>query len=258
MKMSTSISPLVGPKRQRSFLCSLLSTMFLLSAAFFIGSAFIVTDYKQRFSRWGMLDAIQITRSKICESQYRPHGSEALPKGIVSTASNLEMRPLWGSPNKKKTKASMNLLAIAVGIKQKENVNKIVKKFPSNNFVVMLFHYDGIVDDWRDLEWSDLAIHVSAINQTKWWFAKRFLHPDIVSEYAYIFLWDEDIGVEDLHVERYLTIVKEEGLEISQPALDPDKSEVHHQLTARESRSKVHRLPIFSKKIMFWKDSSSF
>jgi hypothetical protein len=34
--------------------------------------------------------------------------------------------------------------------------------------VVMLFHYDGIVDDWRDLDWSDRAINVSAINQTKW------------------------------------------------------------------------------------------
>ena len=28
------------------------------------------------------------------------------------------------------------------------------------------------------------------------WFAKRFLHPDVVSIYDYIFLWDEDLGVE--------------------------------------------------------------
>ena len=34
--------------------------------------------------------------------------------------------------------------------------------------MVKLFHYDDIVDDWRDLDWSDRAIHVSAINQTKW------------------------------------------------------------------------------------------
>lgn len=36
------------------------------------------------------------------------------------------------------------------------------------------------------------------------WFAKRFLHPDIVSEYSYIFLWDEDLGVEDFHPELYV------------------------------------------------------
>lgn len=41
-------------------------------------------------------------------------------------------------------------------------------QFPSNDFVIMLFHYDGIVDDWKDFDWSSHAIHVSAINQTKW------------------------------------------------------------------------------------------
>eukprot|EP01018_Ginkgo_biloba_P036134 Gb_09529 [translate_table: standard] len=65
-------------------------------------------------------------------------------------------------------KVPQNLLAIAVGIKQKENVDQIVRKFPSNNFTVMLFHYDGVTDKWSDLNWSDRAIHVSAINQTKW------------------------------------------------------------------------------------------
>ncbi|KAI3746092.1 hypothetical protein L6452_08513 [Arctium lappa] len=41
----------------------------------------------------------------------------------------------------------------------------------------------------------------------------------------------------------YLSIVKEEGLEISQPALDTEKSEVHHAITARWSNSIVHRSP---------------
>lgn len=35
------------------------------------------------------------------------------------------------------------------------------------------------------------------------WFAKRFLHPDIVAEYNYIFLWDEDLGVEHFDPARY-------------------------------------------------------
>ena len=35
------------------------------------------------------------------------------------------------------------------------------------------------------------------------WFAKRFLHPDIVSIYDYIFLWDEDLGVEHFSPSRY-------------------------------------------------------
>ncbi|KAB1225650.1 hypothetical protein CJ030_MR1G002310 [Morella rubra] len=247
------ILPRVEPKRQRPFTWRFLSTLFLVFAAFFVGSAFVVTDYKERVLSRRLVDAVQIsgvkadvmenTRPRMCESQCscRPQGSETLPKGIVSKTSDLEMRPLSGPVNKKKSKSVMNLLAIAAGIKQKESVNKIVKKFLAGDFVIMLFHYDGVVDDWRDLDWNNRAIHVSAINQTKWWFAKRFLHPDIVSEYAYIFLWDEDLGVENFDVGRYVSIIKEEGLEISQPALDPNRSWVHHQLTERESGSKVHR-----------------
>ncbi|XP_039039378.1 uncharacterized protein LOC120177226 [Hibiscus syriacus] len=151
------------------------------------------------------------------------------------------MLPLWGLQNKKKPKLSKNLLAIAVGTKQKANVNKMIKKFPESDFAVMLFHYDGIVDQWKNLEWNDHAIHVSAANQTKWWFAKRFLHPNIVSEYSYIFLWDEDLGVDHFDARRYLSIVKKEGLDISQPALDPEKSELHHPITARDKNSTVHR-----------------
>ncbi|KDO45521.1 hypothetical protein CISIN_1g047246mg [Citrus sinensis] len=141
----------------------------------------------------------------------------------------------------------MNLLAIAVGIKQKKIVDQI---FPSKDFVVMLFYYYGVVDERKDLVWADRAIHVSAANQTKYtrgrvyvhgWFAKHFLHPDIVAEYNYIFLWDEDIGVAIFNPRQYLSIVKDEGLEISQPALDPFKSEVHHLITARRRNSKAHR-----------------
>ncbi|KAB2057213.1 hypothetical protein ES319_A11G154200v1 [Gossypium barbadense] len=239
-RMSTSISTKTEPKRQRLFTHCFLPMILLLSAAFFIGSAFIITDYKEKILGWGSVMVLQYSRSKMCETQCRAYGSEALPRGIISETSDLEMRPLWGAQNKK-PKLSMNLLAIAVGIKQKENVNKMVKKFPESDFVVMLFHYDGIVDQWKDLEWNDRAIHVSAVNQTKWWFAKRFLHPDIVSEYAYIFLWDEDLGVDHFNAKRYLSIIKNEGLEISQPALNPEKSELHHPITARDKNSTVHR-----------------
>ena len=81
---------------------------------------------------------------------------------------------------------------MAVGIKQKKNVDAIVNKvsqhlfpvehfqcwiifvsflciqFSSENFTVILFHYDGNVNDWHDFGWSDSAIHVVANHQTKW------------------------------------------------------------------------------------------
>ncbi|KAG5548669.1 hypothetical protein RHGRI_014125 [Rhododendron griersonianum] len=235
------VSLLSDPKI-KSGLWSVFVTALLICGAYFVGSAVLTKDFTEISLGWEMNYTRNNTQSDKCKKQCRHVGSEALPEGIVVQTSNLEMRPLWGPVEKNNnSKPSANLLAIAVGIKQKEIVNRIVEKFLVNGFVVMLFHYDGVVDEWRDLGWSSRVIHVSALDQTKWWFAKRFLHPDIAAEYDYIFLWDEDLGVENFDPERYLSIVKDEGLEISQPALDPGKSEVHHQLTARRRNSKVHR-----------------
>ncbi|KAI3718845.1 hypothetical protein L6452_19730 [Arctium lappa] len=169
---------------------------------------------------------------------------KGLPRGIIESKSDLELKPLW-STSSSKLKANIstphNLLAIPVGLKQKRNVDTIVRKFLRANFTIILFHYDGRLDGWRDLEWSNKAIHVVAQNQTKWWFAKRFLHPAAVSIYDYIFLWDEDLGVQHFNPRRYLDIVKTEGLEISQPALDPNSTGIHHRITVRKRTNKFHR-----------------
>ncbi|XP_015875659.1 uncharacterized protein LOC107412399 isoform X2 [Ziziphus jujuba] len=241
MKFSECVYLLADSKSRRSCFCTILPAALLLCLVFFIGNAFIAPDYKQKLSVWGLTGSLQNFKSNKCENRCRPYGSEALPEGIMSQTSNLELRPLWGFPEKD-ANSSLGLFAVAVGIKQKDLINKMVRKFLSSQFVVMLFHYDGNVDKWKGFEWNDHVIHVSAINQTKWWFAKRFLHPDIVAEYSHIFLWDEDLGVENFNPKRYLSIIKSEGLDISQPALDRYKSvELHHQITIRVRRSIVHR-----------------
>ncbi|KAJ0682182.1 hypothetical protein HanPI659440_Chr16g0644481 [Helianthus annuus] len=170
---------------------------------------------------------------------------KGLPRGIIEARSDLELKPLWSTSSSKleaNISAPHNLLAMPVGLKQKRNVNAIVQKFLRENFTIILFHYDGKLDSWQDLEWSNKAIHVVAQNQTKWWFAKRFLHPAAVSIYDYIFLWDEDLGVQHFNPKRYLDIVKTEGLEISQPALDPNSTGIHHRITVRKRTSKFHRV----------------
>ncbi|KAK3018493.1 hypothetical protein RJ639_003578, partial [Escallonia herrerae] len=256
---------LTSDPKTRSCFWSLFVTAALICGVYFFGTVFLAQDYSMPQSLEVEGNGTKIMQEKKpdlqrpevegngtkimqekepdkCKNQCRAVGTEALPEGILAKTSNLEMRPLWGPVAKSNNaERSVNLLAIAVGLKQREVVKEIVEKFLAHDFVVMLFHYDGVVDEWRDLGWSTHVIHVSAINQTKWWFAKRFLHPDIVHEYDYIFLWDEDLGVENFDPGRYLSIVKDEGLEISQPALDPAKSEVHHQITARTKRSRVHR-----------------
>ncbi|KAG1361234.1 hypothetical protein COCNU_09G006970 [Cocos nucifera] len=165
---------------------------------------------------------------------------DGLPRGVVQSTSDMELKPLWKSSSQRDISGKYTtLLAMAVGISQKRNVDILVFQFLIDNCSIILFHYDGNVDGWHDLEWSDKAIHILAHNQTKWWFAKRFLHPDVVSTYDYIFLWDEDLGVENFHLGRYLQIMASEGLEISQPALDPDQSsEIHHRITVRDRKAK--------------------
>uniref|UniRef100_M4E923 Uncharacterized protein n=1 Tax=Brassica campestris TaxID=3711 RepID=M4E923_BRACM len=73
----------------------------------------------------------------------------------------------------------------------------------SDNFTIMLFHYDGRASEWGEFEWSKRTIHVSIRKQTKWWYAKRFIHPDIVAHYEFIFIWDEDLGVEHFDSEKH-------------------------------------------------------
>lgn len=101
------------------------------------------------------------------------------------------------------------------------------------------------------------------------WYAKRFLHPDIVAPYDYIFIWDEDLGVKNFDPEewvdqlislciinmfkqsyspksmacvtdRYIKLVKKHDLDISQPGLSPD-SGMTWQMTRKREETEVHK-----------------
>jgi hypothetical protein len=189
----------------------------------------------RKILRLEVIEEASSSNIDFANQQHRP--PPQLPRGLVRETTNLEMEPsLAGDPERMHAAAAptkpKSLLAVPVGIKNKAVVDKLVSKFPAADFTVMLFHYDGAVEQWGDLEWSGRAVHVAARGQTKWWFAKRFLHPDVVAEYDYVFVWDEDIEVDAFDPVRYLDVVRREGLEVSQPALDR-RSEIHHAITAR-------------------------
>ncbi|XP_031502813.1 uncharacterized protein LOC116265941 isoform X2 [Nymphaea colorata] len=169
-----------------------------------------------------------------------PRGAETLPPGIVVSESDLYLRRLWGKPSEDLQTKPKYLVTFTVGYEQKANIDACVKKF-SENFTILLFHYDGRTSEWEEFEWSRRAIHVSARKQTKWWYAKRFLHPDIVAAYDYIFIWDEDLGVEHFNAERYIELVRKHGLEISQPGLEPNKG-LTWQMTKRRGDREVHKV----------------
>ncbi|KAE9585759.1 hypothetical protein Lalb_Chr24g0394691 [Lupinus albus] len=169
-----------------------------------------------------------------------PNGTESLPPGIVVSESDLYLRRLWGEPSEDLKKKPKYLVTFTVGYDQRLNINAAVKKF-SDDFAILLFHYDGRTSEWDQFEWSKNAIHVSARKQTKWWYAKRFLHPDIVSAYEYIFIWDEDLGVEHFNADKYINLVKKHGLEISQPGLEPNNG-LTWEMTKRRGDREVHKV----------------
>ncbi|CAA0814099.1 Protein of unknown function (DUF707 [Striga hermonthica] len=168
-----------------------------------------------------------------------PKGAERLPPDIVASESDFYLRRLWGKPSEDLIMKPKYLVAFTVGYDQRNNIDKAVKKF-SENFTILLFHYDGRTTEWDQFTWSKRAIHVSASKQTKWWYAKRFLHPDIVAPYDYIFIWDEDLGVEHFDAEEYIKLVKKYGLEISQPGLGENKGTTW-QMTRRRDGQDVHK-----------------
>ncbi|XP_047317548.1 uncharacterized protein LOC124920996 [Impatiens glandulifera] len=168
-----------------------------------------------------------------------PRGAESLPPGIVVSETDFYLRRLWGEPSEDLKKKPKYLVTFTVGLNQMSNIDAAVKKF-SDDFQIMLFHYDGHTSEWDELDWSKRAIHVSARKQTKWWYAKRFLHPDVVAAYDYIFIWDEDLGVEHFNAEKYIQLVRKYGLEISQPGLEPNNG-LTWQMTKRRGDRVVHK-----------------
>ncbi|XP_019457249.1 PREDICTED: uncharacterized protein LOC109357694 isoform X1 [Lupinus angustifolius] len=183
------------------------------------------------------LGSIRIPKTNV---QTNPRGAESLPPGIVVSESDLYLRRLWGEPSEDLKKKPKYLVTFTVGYDQRQNINAAVKKF-SDDFAILLFHYDGRTSEWDQFEWSKNAIHVSARKQTKWWYAKRFLHPDIVSAYEYIFIWDEDLGVEHFNADKYINLVKKHGLEISQPGLEPNNG-LTWEMTKRRGDREVHKV----------------
>ncbi|XP_055805660.1 uncharacterized protein LOC129874400 isoform X4 [Solanum dulcamara] len=168
-----------------------------------------------------------------------PRGAESLPADIVASESDLYPRRLWGLPREDLIIKPRYLVCFTVGFEQKNNIDAAVKKF-SENFTFLLFHYDGRTSEWDDLEWSKWAIHVSTRKQTKWWYAKRFLHPDIVAPYDYIFIWDEDLGLENFDAEEYIKLVRQHGLDISQPGV-ASNSVLSWWMTKRRNDTDVHK-----------------
>ncbi|OAE25386.1 hypothetical protein AXG93_4620s2010 [Marchantia polymorpha subsp. ruderalis] len=215
------------PRKRNETLRLIVTTFLSIALGFFIGIFFIRFGLTNGFGN-GIFMADDVHKYDPMSSvpSRHPRGTEGLPLGIIIPESDLYQRRLWGKPDEDlPANPSKHLVTFTVGIKQKDIVNKAVQK--ELNF--------------------DPAIRVSSeffqdlLTDTETWYAKRFLHPDIVAPYDYIFIWDEDLGVDHFDGEKYIELVKKYGLEISQPALEPDRG-LTWQMTKRRSDVEVHKI----------------
>nr|GMD24635.1 uncharacterized protein LOC106776181 isoform X1 [Ipomoea batatas] len=138
---------------------------------------------------------------------------------VDSTNENIDLTANLNvmDPPKDLTNRPKYLVAFTVGYNQKDNIDAAVKKF-SDNFTILLFHYDGRTSEWDEFEWSKRAIHCLR------WLA--FVCPSNF---------------------RYIKLVKKHGLEISQPALEVNGSWISWELTKRQSDREVHKEVVIEK-----------
>ncbi|XP_024363666.1 uncharacterized protein [Physcomitrium patens] len=154
------------------------------------------------------------------ESEYEWRAVKKLPQQFIHTNSDYHRRNYTKLPPQDKPPLNMSLLAMAVGFKHKTHVDAIVRRFSGDHFQVVLFHYDNTVDKWRQYDWFQRVLHIQSEGQGKWWFAKRFLHPDVVAPYEYIFIWDEDLNVKNCDPHKFIDVMRRNELQIAQPGLE--------------------------------------
>ena len=88
---------------------------------------------------------------------------------------------------------------------------------------------DGAVSDGASLDgasswngtWADDATVVRRRGHMKWWFAKRFLHPALVSDgaYSWVLVLDEDAALEgSFDAEAFFATLERHGARMGQPA----------------------------------------
>lgn len=111
-----------------------------------------------------------------------------------------------------------SLYASPVGEKGKYLLGKIIERFGVEKFDYLIFAYDDVILD------EDIFTPCRIIREKglRWHFLKKYLTPEICNRYDYIFVWPDDIDIIDFNPCKFLKIVRENNLQLTQPALTHD------------------------------------
>jgi hypothetical protein len=105
-----------------------------------------------------------------------------------------------------------NLVAVPCGKHGKHYIKKIIQNFGYEHFDYMIFVYDHTELKEKIFEKCTIINEEGVI----WYFAKKYIEPQICKGYDYIFFWDDDIDIKDFNVEKFLDVMRENQLSIAQ------------------------------------------
>ncbi|KAJ3362138.1 hypothetical protein GGF32_006423 [Allomyces javanicus] len=85
----------------------------------------------------------------------------------------------------------LGLVAVPVGESAKSRIDTLVHQFGLDRFAFMLFIWDH--SDWSEFPWFAHVTAIRVARQAKFWYAKRFIPPEVALHYDYIWLLDDDM-----------------------------------------------------------------
>lgn len=149
------------------------------------------------------------------EDRFPPDFLFPRPNGRFEPPLNLEgfpnmLGPVFTDENTK------SLIAIPVGEKAKESIDKWVQKFGTKDFKFVFFVYDN--SSWSQFEWHKEVIFIHYPKQIKWWYIKRFITPQVVDAYKLVIFADDDVDVEHMDPIGLVEVFLKNELEVAQPA----------------------------------------
>ena len=151
---------------------------------------------------------------------------------VISELSGVE------AVNQEKPTRGKSLYFSPVGKNGLEFFRKIRRVFPESAFDFLIIGYD-------EADFGELSQGIELIRDRgqKWRLIKKYLTPERVAGYEYVFMWDDDIDPCDFDALEFLEVLRRNELEVAQPSLTTD-SFSFHPITVK-SKCAIGRLTNF-------------
>ncbi|KAJ3357213.1 hypothetical protein GGF32_001141 [Allomyces javanicus] len=88
----------------------------------------------------------------------------------------------------------LGLVLLTAGAGAKSNVDTLVRRFGLDNFAFIICHWDNAT--WTEFDWYAHVTSVRAARQSKFWYSKRFIPPEVAMAYESIWMFDDDLMLE--------------------------------------------------------------